>query len=58
MMASIGTNTSWPWMGPFWKGTFSGKWRLPMVTPAVSRGINAQVIAEVLLTAHQSFGVE
>ena len=25
MMKSSGTNTSRPWMGPFWNGTLSGK---------------------------------
>ena len=25
MMASSGTNTSRPWIGPFWNGPFSGK---------------------------------
>ena len=44
MMQSSGTNTSLPWIGPFWNGTLSGKWRRPIVTPGVSRGISAQVM--------------
>ena len=44
MMKSSGTNTSLPASGPFWNGTLSGKWRRPMVTPGVSRGISAQVM--------------
>jgi hypothetical protein len=38
MIASSGTNTSLPWIGPFWNGPFSGKCRRPIVMPAVSRG--------------------
>jgi hypothetical protein len=43
MMKSSGTNTSLPWIGPFWNGMLSGKWRRPISTPA-SRGISAQVM--------------
>ena len=43
-MQSSGTNTSRPWMGPFWNGTLSGKWRRPMLTPGVLRGMSAQVM--------------
>ena len=39
-----GTNTSLPWIGPFWNGELSGKWRRPMSTPAVSRGSSARVM--------------
>ena len=41
---SSGTNTSLPWIGPFWNGVFSGKCRRPIVTPGVWRGISAQVM--------------
>ena len=44
IMVSSGTNTSLPDSGPFWNGTLSGKWRRPMVRPAASRGISAQVM--------------
>ena len=27
-----------PWIGPFWNGEFSGKWRRPMFNPSTSRG--------------------
>ena len=33
-----------PRVGPFWNGTFSGKWRRPISTPGVEVGISAQVI--------------
>ena len=35
---------SLPRVGPFWNGTFSGKWRRPISTPGVEVGISAQVI--------------
>ena len=41
---SSGTNTSQPWIGPFWNGMLSGKWRRPMVMPGVSRGSSAQLM--------------
>jgi hypothetical protein len=44
LMNSSGTNTSLPWTGPFWNGTFSGKCRRPIVTPGVLRGISAHVM--------------
>jgi hypothetical protein len=44
MIASSGTNTSLPDSGPFWNGTLSGKWRRPMVTPGVPRGMSAHVM--------------
>jgi hypothetical protein len=44
MMQSSGTNTSRPWIGPFWNGMLTGKCRRPMLMPGVSRGIRAQVM--------------
>jgi hypothetical protein len=32
---------SLPWIGPFWNGELSGKWRRPMSSPGVSRGTSA-----------------
>ena len=43
-MKSSGTNTSLPWIGPFWNGMFSGKWRRPMLIPGVLRGMSATVM--------------
>ncbi len=45
-----GMNTSRPWIGPFWNGEFSGKWRRPISTPGVSRGSNARVMPMSLVS--------
>ena len=55
MMQSSGTNTSLPDIGPFWNGTLSGKWRRPILTPGVSRGISAQVMPWSVLSPPSSW---
>ena len=55
MIESSGTNTSLPWIGPFWNGPFSGKWRRPIVMPGASRGTSATVIPWSVSSPPMSF---
>ena len=57
MIASSGTKTSAPEVGPFWNGTPIGSWRAPISMPGRSRGISAQVMPQVGLPAEQAIGV-
>ena len=58
MMQSSGTNTSLPWIGPFWNGMLSGKCRRPIVTPGCRAGISAQVMPRSALLAKQLLRIE
>ncbi|CSB85918.1 Uncharacterised protein [Vibrio cholerae] len=56
MMKSSGTNRSLARVGPFWKGTLSGKWRLPISTPLRCVGIKAQVMPSSSLSPSSPSG--